>query len=164
MKQQPTEKNPYMVDNYPYGYLKCLCKFWIESNVKRGDRWVKQTQNPKTLVWNKPKKSTYTGVMIAYLDEEEHATYNSIYTGTDADKYKEFIEWCGDVEFNKIQLDRLKYIRSVIKAYENVTFECVESTGWSDEKHAEHKKEQDNIKDNINNHINYNYNTDGGAL
>ena len=119
MKQQPTEENPHIVNSYPYGRLRCICKFWIESNEKRGDRWVKQTQNPKTLVWNKPKKSTYSGVMVAYLDEEGHATYKSLWTGTDSEKYKEFIEFVGDsITLNKIQLDRMKYIRSVIKYYE----------------------------------------------
>ena len=45
---QPTEENPFIVDSYPYGRLRCICKFWIESVKGKGDRWVKQTQNPKT--------------------------------------------------------------------------------------------------------------------
>lgn len=162
MKHQPTEEIPYIVSDYPYGFKKCICKFWIESNEKRGDRWVKQTQNPKTLVWNKPKKSTYSGVIVAYIDEEGHATYKSLYTGTDAQAYKDFVEWCGDIEFNKIQLDRLKYIRAVIKTYSGVTFSICGS--MTEEEREEHEKKQKETQDNINRRVANNYRTDGGNL
>jgi hypothetical protein len=49
-------------------------KYWVESQPKKGFRFVQQTSNPKKLgVWNKPKKSTYALLgMGLYLDEENH--------------------------------------------------------------------------------------------
>ena len=164
LKIQPTEENPYIVDSYPYGFKRCICKFWIESVKGRGDRFVKQTQNPKTLVWNKPKKSTYTAVMIAILNENGHITYRSISMSADAGKYKALMEFIGDMELNDNQKERLKVMRAYIKAYEGVTFECVNMNGLSEEERKEYDEQQKKTQESINNRVKHEYIRDEGSL
>jgi len=60
---QPSVDSPFVVDGYSYGFKKSQCRFYVET-TKRGDRTVKQTLNPKSLQWNKPKKSTYSEVIL----------------------------------------------------------------------------------------------------
>lgn len=62
-----SEDTAYLVDDYPYGRrVRTQIRYWIETNAKHGDRFCSQTLNPKTGRWNKPKKSTYTGVGIMF--------------------------------------------------------------------------------------------------
>lgn len=71
-----SEETAHVVRDYPYGFkLRCQMKCWIEYNAKHGFRFVSQTSNPKKpgVVWNKPKKSTYSRVAEGlYLDEQGH--------------------------------------------------------------------------------------------
>lgn len=62
----------YMVNDYPYGNKRCRIRFWLEDGGKKGKRFVSQTENPKTLVWNAPKKSTYGDIIGLILDEKGH--------------------------------------------------------------------------------------------
>ena len=83
----------YVQDGYPYGFrLKCQRRVWLERDPKRGYRFCFQTTNPKKsfLVWNAPKKSTYTMLAVMGLDEENHVTWTgcSIY---DFDKVDAFV-------------------------------------------------------------------------
>ncbi len=57
------------VKNYPYGRLTTSMFFSVEFNAKKGFRSVRQTINPKTGLLNKPKKSTYSAIML--LDSTE---------------------------------------------------------------------------------------------
>ena len=164
IKIQPTEENPIEVNNYPYGFLKCNARFYIESVNKKGDRFVKQTQNPKTKVWNKPKKSTYSAVIIVFRKDNGHITYKSIDMNSSAEKYKQAMETLGDLELNDLQKEKLKVMRAYIKAYEGVTFECVEMTGLSEEETKKHEDGQDKIMKQINNRVAVNYANDTGSL
>lgn len=62
----------HVVDDYPYGFrLRCKIRYHIERNSK-GMRFVSQTTNPKITgreVWNKPKASTYSDLMVMVRDE-----------------------------------------------------------------------------------------------
>ena len=178
IKPQPTESNPVVVDNYPYGYKKTQCRFWIESVKNKGDRFVKQTLNPKTGEWNKPKKSTYSPIMVAFKDATGKTTYRglSTYVGKeDYDKFADFIK-TNEVELNDIQKDMLKYAYAFTKAHENVTYECKpveyvnDRTGdvvtsmvlgtvetYTKVPTPERDKEQEQIKKKINNAIGYYY-------
>lgn len=69
----------YTVDDYPYGYsLRCKIRYWTETAEKgtgKGQqRFVSQTTNPKKVgeVWNKPKASTYSPIVVMYLDHQSH--------------------------------------------------------------------------------------------
>lgn len=46
--EQPTQENPFVVESYPYGRFRTQARFWVESVKNKGDRFVKQTLNPKT--------------------------------------------------------------------------------------------------------------------
>lgn len=74
-----TKENPYVVDDYPYGFkLRCKIKYWLEYSPNKGVRFVFQTSNPKrdNLVWNKPKASTYSRFGAAmYLDHNGHVAF-----------------------------------------------------------------------------------------
>ncbi len=70
----------YLIGDYPYGRtLRCQRKVWLESDPKRGVRFVAHTDNPKNGRWNKPHKSTYTDVAAAlYLDSDSHVQWEGI--------------------------------------------------------------------------------------
>lgn len=76
----------YVVDDYPYGGLRCQMRFWLETN-NRGTRLMKQTNNPKrypAIVWNNPKASTYSaGFAFLYLDENNHVQWIALSNRTD---------------------------------------------------------------------------------
>jgi hypothetical protein len=61
----------HKVENYPYGFKLKTDKFYsIEFKNKKGFRLVQQTMNPKTDKLNKPKKSTYSPVMLLVAAED----------------------------------------------------------------------------------------------
>jgi hypothetical protein len=70
----------YLIADYPYGRtLRCKRRVWLESDPKRGVRFVAQTENPKNGRWNKPHMSTYTDVAAAlYLDADNHVQWEQI--------------------------------------------------------------------------------------
>lgn len=80
-----------VVDNYPYGSYRTKIRYWIET-TKRGTRFCSQTLNPKTNLWNKPKKSTYSPIMVMYIDEKDHVTYSNLYYYDEEGKINKFIE------------------------------------------------------------------------
>jgi DNA polymerase III alpha subunit len=83
LKGHTSAETAYIIDSYPYGRLRCQMKVWIE-NSRNGlqQREVRQTQNPKTLRWNAPKKSTYSNLVFMYKNHENghintyHVSYN----------------------------------------------------------------------------------------
>jgi len=87
------EDTAYMVNDYPYGGLRCRIRFWIESKLHKGFRFCSQTENPKTGRWNAPKKHTY--VIFAanlYLDEKNHVQWACVSNSTEAKEILNFIE------------------------------------------------------------------------
>lgn len=87
LKGHDSPETAYVVDDYPYGFrLRCTIRYWLESDPKRGVRFVSQTSNPKKpgLVWNKPKASTYSrfgGCM--FLDDDGHVRHSGLTEYTD---------------------------------------------------------------------------------
>lgn len=80
-----SEETAYLVEDYPYGRHRTDARFWLEK-TKHGWRSCRQTRNPRTCRWNKPKKSTYYKVAACmYLDEQGHVhTWGlSEYAGAD---------------------------------------------------------------------------------
>ena len=119
------EETAYLVDDYPYGYrLRTKIRYWIESNKGRGDRFCSQTLNPKTGKWNKPKKGTYSAILVMGKKDNGHIGCRGLSYSTDEEAYKKFIDFCKDFEFNDLQKESIKLVKAYIKAYEGVTFEC----------------------------------------
>jgi len=163
IKQQPTEQNPIIVENYPYGFKRTKIRYWVESVKKKGDRFVSQTLNPKTNQWNKPKKATYNAVNVVYENEKGHITYFALWRSTSKEDYQKFIDFIGDLELNELQKEELRILRAYIKAYEGVTFECRERTN-DEEAEKKADEEQNNIKNHINKLVAVNYHNDVGVL
>lgn len=63
-----TKEAPLEIEGYPYGFLTTKKRYWIEYKKGYGQKLVTQTQDPKSLRWNKPKASTYSSgiVLIGY--------------------------------------------------------------------------------------------------
>jgi len=65
------EDTALTVKNYPYSFnLRTEIRYWIESVKNKGQRFCSQTLNPKTNLWNKPKKSTYQ--FLSFIVELEN--------------------------------------------------------------------------------------------
>tara|TARA_R100000808_G_scaffold23988_1_gene54156 strand:+ start:54 stop:635 length:582 start_codon:yes stop_codon:yes gene_type:complete len=162
------------VNNYPWGFrLKTKVKYWIESNNK-GDRFIKQTLNPKNNKWCNPKKSTYNAVEVLYFDENNHVkSYGIGKYGTNEEELKTFISNIDYNSLNLLQKKQIEMIKSINKVMENVSFKIEKVSEYNlsnpldlirmrkDNNSAETKakeKEQNIIKNKIINSINSTYN------
>ncbi len=110
-----SQDTAYVQDGYPYGFrLKCQRRTWLERDPKRGYRFCFQTSNPKKagLVWNAPKKSTYTMLAVMGLDEENHVVWTgcSMY---DFDKVESFVQKYG----HAFSADQAADASGMLKAY-----------------------------------------------
>lgn len=100
-------------DDYPYGFrLRCKIRYWIETDVRHGDRFVSQTTNPKVAGerWNKPKPSTYTEVMAMVRGDDGHISRVSVGTWPDLEWVQRFEAAVGD-NLNPAQRVRLSVCR-----------------------------------------------------
>lgn len=99
LKGHTSEETSYLVNDYPYGRkVRCRIRYWLESN-NNGVRFVSQTENPKTLHWNAPKKSTYAKIDgHMYLDEKEYVQWACITEYSDA---KDVLAYIQDFGMNK---------------------------------------------------------------
>lgn len=141
------EENAYLVDDYPYGFrLRTQIRYWLESKAGRGDRFVSQTMNPKTGRWNKPKRSTYTGVAVMFIDEEQHVRWTGIDFNNSAEWLAEFVGVVGRERLNDLQRARLAEIIGYTRAMEHVTFEVVSVDSMTAEEKAERDAEQELVK------------------
>lgn len=99
--------------DYPFGAsVRCAIRYWIETKSSKGQRACSQTTHQGinhqytdhirrdgqesaddsmrmridegTVVWNKPKKSTYVLFAGQYLDENDHVQWRAL-TGFDVD-------------------------------------------------------------------------------
>lgn len=90
------QQTAYMIEDYPYGRLRCRRRVWLESNPKHGFRLVSQTEHPTRKVWNKPHTSTYIDIAAGmYLDDNGHVTWTGIGIYTDAQEALEFAKTFG---------------------------------------------------------------------
>jgi hypothetical protein len=108
----------YQVDDYPYSFkLRCKIRYWLEFSPSKGFRFVSQTENPKTMRWNTPKKSTYNllgGCM--YLDEKDHVQWDGITEYSDGPKVLEFVKNYPKANYTNLKVYVAKKIR-FLQAY-----------------------------------------------
>lgn len=71
------QSKPVLISGYPYGHLRTFVKYWIESN-RYGETLVFQSQNPKTMVWNKPKKSGYSDLGFMVINSDGHISITAL--------------------------------------------------------------------------------------
>jgi hypothetical protein len=101
-----SEDTAYLVTDYPYGRLRCWIKFWLETDPRKGVRFCSQTQNPKNLRWNAPKKSTYARLGGAmYLDDLGHCTWRALSEYAGVEEILKFLKDFGPLSANDILKD-----------------------------------------------------------
>jgi hypothetical protein len=121
LKGHVSEETAYVVDDYPYGFrLRTEIRYWIET-TNRGERFVRQTLNPKTGLWNKPKKSTYDAIMLLVKNTENGYISNvGVHTSdSDPEILTTFMNNYGDAltEHQLKEMDVLKAYSEASKHY-----------------------------------------------
>lgn len=128
----PTSENFILVTNYPYGFKKTNARYWAETS-KKGQRVVFQTQNPKTLIWNKPKKSTYDDLVVFYKENStghiKNTGLNFSYDGLE--DLSQFLEIFGEV-LNDYQKKQLKVFKAIIETRKHISYKIVENDNLSE--------------------------------
>ncbi len=138
------ESSAYHVDDYPYGRrVRTVIRYWLETSLKHGDRFVSQTLNPNTGRWNNPKKSTYAEVGCMFLDDQEHVKWYGI--GVHSSKASvELFEQVTQGHLSDAQLDKLAEVKAMQNVMEHVKFEIHRGPVTD-----EHEAEQDLIRRKI---------------
>lgn len=145
---EPTEQNPIVVKDYPYGFrLRTQARYYIET-TKKGQRSVFQTLNPKTNAWNKPKKSTYSDILVLYRDKSNgHIENHGLSFGYDGiEVLKDFLSVFETV-LTDYQKERIKVFRAIIETRKHVKVSIAPACKTEkeqkehDEKQKETKKE-----------------------
>lgn len=166
-------ENSVEVDNYPWGFrLKTKRRYWIET-TKNGDRFCYATLNPKTDQWCKPKKSTYSAVVIL-VDDNGYITSYSLSKCADKDGVTRVLAAIDYNQLSKAQKQQVCKLKSFNFVMQNVTW-TVEKKGEynlsnpadlermkADANSPETKAkaaEQEQVKDQINRSINLVYKT-----
>ena len=146
------------VYNYPWGFkLKTSVRYWIETN-KKGNRFIKQTLNPKTNKWCKPKMSTYSSVMVLTIEEKEDKTYVSYKGISNFSTIEEvcLFENTHKNNLNNLQLKQICKLKSFHAVMENVEVSFKSVT--TDQEIKESNKKQDEALNAITNTANKLYN------
>lgn len=89
-----SQEKSFLNPDYPYGRtVRTQIRFWLETDPKKGTRFCSQTLNPKTNIWNNPKKGTYflLGACM-FLDENGHCTYSGISQYSRAEEVLNYLE------------------------------------------------------------------------
>lgn len=115
----------YIVNDYPWGFrLRTTIRYWIESKAAKngGQRFASQTINPKTGKWCAPKYSTYSPIIIMYLDEKKHVHTCGLHHNCEDEYIDQFVKThiANMTEFQKDQLRQILAFKEVMK---HVSFE-----------------------------------------
>jgi len=149
------------VNNYPWGFrLKTKVKYWIESNNK-GDRLIKQTLNPKTNEWCKPKKSTYSEAMVMTSKQENDKTFISYEQISNFSNIKEvsLFENTHKNHLTDRQLKKICKLKSFHGVMEDVKIEFVNTTSMTKQEQEDHNKKQRSVENYLLNKADSLYNT-----
>ena len=120
-----SKENAYVVEDYPWGFrLRTTIRYWIESKDAKngGQRFASQTINPKTGVWCAPKYSTYSPIVIMFLDENDHVKFTSLSLYTSEMELHKFKEKHLP-NLNEFQKDKLRELLAYQEVMKHVTVE-----------------------------------------
>lgn len=163
---QPTKENPILTDSYPYGFKRTSARWYIET-TKQGQRVVFQTLNPKTNLWNKEKKSTYSDIRILYKNTDNNHIENEglsfTYSGQEElDLFLKDFESC----LNDYQKEKIKVFRAIIETRKSFTVTVGENPQYEkdDIRTIVKEKEQEKVKQQIRQIFNYNLQKEGVSL
>ena len=159
------EATAYVVDDYPYGFrMRTKIRYWVESKNRKGDRICRQTLNPKTGRWNKPKKSTYSGVIVMCLNDDGHVKTIGLPSRgwATTEGIENFLESIGDYELNDLQKNEIKVLRAIIETQKHIKVEISRST-LDEAAKAERDAQQAETKKNIGKLFGYNLHKEGAT-
>jgi len=150
------EENALVINDYPYGFrLRTKIRYWIET-TKKGDRFVSQTLNPKTLLWNKPKKSVYSNVIVLVKEDNGHITYlNWSVQYSEIEELEDFFKKIGDFPLNDLQKEKIKIGRAVYKTRKHISYSIAETTNETEEEAKEREEKQKQVNQEINKIFSY---------
>jgi hypothetical protein len=120
-----SQETAYVVDDYPWGFrLRTKIRYWIETKdaSNGGQRFVSQTLNPKTNQWCAPKKSTYSPILVMFLNEDDHVKCSGLNRYNDLDVLNKFKESHLN-NLSGFQKDQLKRLLATREVMQHVTFE-----------------------------------------
>lgn len=144
--------NAAVCNDYPYGFKeRTRIRYYLEHNEKKGFRFVSQTENPKTLRWNAPKKSTY--MLIAgcmYSDENNHIHWSGVSEYTSA---KDALAFVNDFPLADLRtltvwaMKKIVFLNALIngKAYFTMIGEKQEATEADKVRNTEERDEWQNV-------------------
>lgn len=151
------ENTAYVVDNYPYGFRsRTKIRYWIET-TNYGDRFCRQTLNPKTNKWNKPKKSTYSAVMVMFLNANKHVTYDCFDLGwSNEEKIKSFLSRIGGIDkLNEQQVAKAKKGIAISRTQEKISYTIEPVSRMTEEEKTQRDNEQKEASKTINKYYSY---------
>ena len=113
-----------VVEDYPYGFLTCKKRYWVESRKGQGQRLVTQTQNPKTLQWNKPKASTYADIVLLGYETQEDGREFVVQKHIDTydTTEEELLAIPNKYKLDDFQMMMLKYLVASVRANKYITW------------------------------------------
>lgn len=123
--EHTSQENAFMVNDYPWGFrLRTTIRYWIETSKAKngGQRFGSQTINPKTGKWCAPKYSTYSPIMVMFLDENEHVKY-CVCRHHDGLEYINKFKETHLSHLTDFQKERLKEMIAFENVMQHVTFE-----------------------------------------
>lgn len=128
--EHTSQETAYVVNDYPWGFrLRTTIRYWIETKEAKngGQRFASQTINPKTGKWCAVKYSTYSPLMVMFLDENEHVKYTCLRHNDSEESVNQFKEThlSSLTEFQKEQLKEVIAFNEVMK---HVTFKIKASS------------------------------------
>jgi len=88
----------HVIEDWPYGRHRTQNRFWVETATKGAkkhqQRVVNQTLNPKTGRWNKPKRGTYSHVVVMFIDHDnsDHIGFKALSPYSSEDDIRSFAE------------------------------------------------------------------------
>lgn len=137
------EESAVLVDDYPYGRrVRTQIRYWIET-TKHGDRFCSQTLNPKSGRWNKPKRSTYSNVMVMYREAESgHISRIGLGDWPGAERIAKFCALVGAERLSEAQKAKLAEVIGYERGFKDVKWEVRESSSMTAEENAERDAKQ----------------------
>ncbi len=121
-----SEATAYVVADYPYGFrLRCQIRYWVETKVGYGQRLCSQTSNPKRegLVWNKPKKGTYSSVVVMTLDAVGHVSCAVLsQSSQDESKIDSFVASYAPALESEYHARQIKLCRALARAAKKIVW------------------------------------------
>lgn len=160
--QHTSQETAYVVEDYPWGFrLRTKIRYWVETKKAKngGQRFASQTVNPKTGLWCAPKYSTYSPLMVMYLDENNHVKVETLNMYCSLEHVLKFKD-THLANLSDFQKQSLKEMIGYNEAMKHVKFEIKPRPfiNFNDPlevaKREEEEKEQEEAKRNINRLIN----------